>query len=195
QGGSKGAEFVLLAGSLIPDSSPGGGFCAIVADVPSDVVWEGWGPGTTGGAVSSFSWQGEALPFVPYKEMGRALNPNDDYTMTQAHSEGRKAHPELVEPARIRVERIDEPVLLIGGDKDTTWASGAMARNIAATRDAAGLDTEAYIYPEATHGVGGTPLVRTSSANLDARLKNFPATIAFLKRHAARKDCRNPELD
>ncbi|MEO0784995.1 MAG: hypothetical protein AAFY10_04805 [Pseudomonadota bacterium] len=71
-GGSKGAEYVLLAASLIPDSSTGGGFCGIVADVPSDVVWEGWGPGTAEGGTSGFSWRGEALPFVPYVDMGRA---------------------------------------------------------------------------------------------------------------------------
>lgn len=190
-GGSKGAEFVLLAGSLIPDDSPGGGFCAIVADVPSDVVWEGWGAGTESGTVSSFSWRGERLPFVPYQEIGRALDRSDPYTMTDAHVNGRDANPDRVAAARIKVEEIDEPVLLIGGMKDTTWNSGEMARNILQRRDSAGRVTEGYIYEEGGHGVGGSPLVRTSRANLDARKESFPATIAFLKRHAQRTDCRD----
>ncbi|MFB9375299.1 acyl-CoA thioester hydrolase/BAAT C-terminal domain-containing protein [Algimonas porphyrae] len=186
-GGSKGAEFVLLAGSLIADDSPGGGFCGIVADVPSDVVWEGWGAGET---VSSFSWRGEPLPFVPYQDMSRALDRSDPYTMTEAHENGRTANPDRVEPARIRVETIDEPVLLIGGDVDTTWASGAMSRRIKAFRDAAGLQTDMYVYKDAGHGVGGTPLVRTSVANLAARLENFPALIRFHKQQSERPDCR-----
>ncbi|MGB6231728.1 MAG: acyl-CoA thioester hydrolase/BAAT C-terminal domain-containing protein [Litorimonas sp.] len=190
QGGSKGAEYVLLAGSLIPDSSPGGGFCGIVADVPSDVVWEGWGPGTEGGRTSGFSWRGEALPFVPYTDMARALDRDDAFTMTQAHETGRRDHPDLAKAARIRVETIDEPVLVIGGDLDTTWASGRMARTIAETRAAAGLETESYVYPEGSHGVGGTPLARTRAANLEARLENFPATMAFIARAAKRVNCR-----
>ncbi|WP_298916171.1 acyl-CoA thioester hydrolase/BAAT C-terminal domain-containing protein [uncultured Algimonas sp.] len=189
-GGSKGAEYALLAGSLIPDDSAGGGFCAIVADVPTDVVWEGWGPGTTPGETSGFSWRGEALPFVPYEEMGRALDRSDPYTMTQAHEEGRAANPDRVAAARIRVEAIDEPVLVIGGGQDTTWASGRMARAIERQRDSAGLETESYLYPEGGHGVGGTPLVRTSPANLAARLESFPASLDFVRRHARRDDCR-----
>ncbi len=187
-GGSKGAEFVLLAGALIPDDSPGGGFCGIVADVPSDVVWEGWGAGKT---VSSFSWRGERLPFVPYKDMGRALDRSDAYTMAEAHENGLRDNPGREEAARIPVARIDEPVLLIGGDKDTTWASGRMARAIERTRIQAGLQTESYVYPDGSHGAGGTPLVRTSEANLMARLENFPATMAFHARNSKRDDCRS----
>ena len=62
-GVSKGAEFVLAGASRID------GFAAVAAIVPSDVVWEGWGPNAKPGEVSSFSWQGEAVPFVPYLGM------------------------------------------------------------------------------------------------------------------------------
>ncbi|MEL6688009.1 MAG: acyl-CoA thioester hydrolase/BAAT C-terminal domain-containing protein, partial [Pseudomonadota bacterium] len=190
-GGSKGAEFVLLAGALISDGSPGGGFCGIVADVPSDVVWEGWGAGTESGQVSSFSWRGEPLPFIPYQDMSRALDRSDPFTMTEAHVNGRVAHPDRVDAARIQVEEIDEPVLVIGGMKDTTWNSGEMSKSILQTRNLAGRETEGYVYDDAGHGVGGSPLVRTSRANLAARLDNFPATVAFMKRNAERDDCRD----
>ncbi|MDZ7628598.1 MAG: acyl-CoA thioester hydrolase/BAAT C-terminal domain-containing protein [Parvularculaceae bacterium] len=64
-GVSKGAEFALLAGSLID------GFAAIAAIVPSDVVWEGWGPGTSPGESSSFSWGGKGP--LALCETGREL--------------------------------------------------------------------------------------------------------------------------
>jgi len=192
-GGSKGAEFVLLAGALIPDYSSGGGFCSIVADVPSDVVWEGWGRGTDGQPYSGFSWRGEALPFVPYVEMSKALNARrtgSDYTMTDAHENGLKTYPDTIDAARIDVEAIDEPVMVIGGDKDTTWASGRMARSIAETRKQRGLRTDVYVYPEGGHRVGGTPFARLSEPNLRARLDNYPAMMAFIRENAERKDCR-----
>jgi len=194
-GGSKGAEYVLLAGSLIPDDSAGGGFCGIVADVPSDVVWEGWGPRADSapedGPFSGFSWRGEALPFVPYTDMSRALDRKDSYTMTEAHENGRADNPLQVAAARIAVETIDEPVFVIGGDLDTTWASGKMARTIAERRSDAGLETESYVYTDAGHGAGGHPLSRTSPANNAARQENFPAMMDFLRRTSERENCRD----
>lgn len=193
-GGSKGAEFVMLAGALIPDNSPGGGFCAIVADVPTDVVWEGWGRQGSDEKYSGFSWRGEELPFIPYVNMQKALSARqsgDSYTMTEAHERGRAKFPDRVKAARINVEAINEPLLLIGGDKDTTWASGKMSRTITASRDAVGLKTETYVYEEATHAVGGSPLNGASEADLNARLENYPAMMSFLKRHAKRNNCRS----
>ena len=188
-GVSKGALYALLAGSLIPDTSPGGGFCGIVANVPSDVVWEGWGR-RSDTRYASFSWRGEGLPFVPYANIARGINPNDPYTLAQSHADGRAANPDSVAPARIAVERIDEPVLVTGGDKDTVWPSGTMVRNIKAARDAAGLDTLAFVYPEGGHAVSGTPLRRGTQADTRARQETFPATMDFLDAHAQRTDCR-----
>ncbi len=45
--------------------------------------------------------------------------------------------------------------MLIAGDEDRLWNSGRMARNIAATRKAKGLETQALIYPDAGHDLGG----------------------------------------
>ena len=189
-GVSKGAEYALLAGSLIPDDSPGGGFCGIVANVPSDVVWEGWGR-RADTRYASFSWRGEGLPFVPYANIARGIDPNDPYTLGQSHADGRAANPDSVAPARMAVERIDEPVLVTGGDRDTVWPSGVMARNVKAARDAAGLETLAFVYPEGGHAVSGTPLRRGTEADTQARLQSFPATMAFLERAATRPDCRD----
>jgi hypothetical protein len=67
-GASKGAEFALLAASKFQ------WITSVVAIVPSDVVWEGWGPGVAPGTRSSFALNGKPLPFVPYLEFASELD-------------------------------------------------------------------------------------------------------------------------
>ena len=176
---SKGAEFVLAAASRID------GFAAVAAIVPSDVIWEGWGAGSTAGETPSFSWQGEPLDFVPYVGIERAIGgvPDDQRVeMRVPHAEGRAAHPERVEAARIRVEDIDEPVFLLGGGRDPVWDSGHMAARIAATRAEAGLETEALIFAKAGHGISGPPQAPTRSRSIEARRAGWNALQAFFER-------------
>lgn len=174
-GVSKGAEFALSAASRI------GGFAAVAAIVPSDVVWEGWGPGTVEGESSSFSWGGEPLPFVPYVGMGRAISATAGGTkrvaMRVPHDEGRAANPDRVSAARIPVEDIAVPVLVAGGLKDTVWASGLMVESIAATRRAAGLPTVALVFPEAGHGLSGTGDMAAGLEDGRAQSVVFAATL------------------
>ncbi len=151
-GTSKGAEFALLAATRLP------WIRAVVAVVPSDVVWEGWGPGTQPGQRSSFAWQGQALPFVPYEGFAQEMAgfaTGGPVRFRRPHDAGRAAHPARVAAARIPVERIAAPVLVIGGDDDQVWDSGGMARAIAQARSAAGLPTLALVYPQAGHALGG----------------------------------------
>ncbi|WP_345719546.1 acyl-CoA thioester hydrolase/BAAT C-terminal domain-containing protein [Qipengyuania qiaonensis] len=187
-GVSKGAEFVLAGASRID------GFAAVVAIVPSDVIWEGWGPNATPGEVSSFSWEGKALPFVPYlgmeEEFKKYAIPGATVRLRTPQDAGRRANPERVPAARIRVENIDEPVLVAGGDADDVWSSGAMAQNISERRAATdGLETVALIYPEAGHALSGNGVQRTEGefryddATLKAQQEIWPATLAFLARH------------
>jgi len=178
-GVSKGAEFVLAAASRIE------GFAAVAAIVPSDVIWEGWGVGTEAGKNSSFSWQGEPLPFVPYQGMERAVGQVADderVAMRVPHAEGRAANPDRVEPARIAVENIDEPVFLLGGGRDSVWDSGIMAANIAKTRADAGLETETLIFANATHGLSGPPQYPTRTASSQPKAASWPALQAFFER-------------
>lgn len=186
-GGSKGAEMALLAGSLID------GFAAIAAIVPSDVVWEGWGPGVKPGTVSSFSWRGESLPFVPYEGMGDEFaNPSGENgrpRLRLPHDRGRHAYPERAVTARIAVENIDEPVLVAGGDADNVWNSGEMAQNIAERRAALGLPTVSLIYTDAGHSLSGdgTPNDYSTPAELEAQREVWPRTLAFFAQHLKRK--------
>jgi len=193
-GVSKGAEFALAGASRID------GFAAVVAIVPSDVIWEGWGPGTVTGKSSGFSWRGAPLPFVPFIEMNAEIakltTPGATARIRTPQDAGRKAFPETVPAATIAVEAIDEPVLVAGSDKDNTWASGEMAQAIAQRRAAAGLTTVSLIFGEAGHGLAGTgersPETASwySEADLAAQSIIWPTTLAFLAQNL--KDSAKP---
>ncbi|PTT85475.1 hypothetical protein DBR42_14385 [Pelomonas sp. HMWF004] len=73
--------------------------------------------------------------------------------LRRAMDGGRAAHLERVAAARIPVEKIAAPVLLVGGGDDQVWDSAGMARAIAARRAEFKLPTTVLIYPDAGHGV------------------------------------------
>lgn len=181
-GVSKGAEFALLAGEKIE------GFAAIAAIVPTDVVWEGWGTGD-GTRPSSFSWQGEPLPFVPYEGMGEEFanptGPNGRPRLRLPHDKGRNANPDRAVAARIAVETIDEPVLVAGGDEDLVWNSGEMAQIIAERRAKAGLPTVSLVFTDAGHSLSGdgSPREGAREADIAAQQLIWPATLRFFEEH------------
>ncbi|MEN1728859.1 MAG: acyl-CoA thioesterase/bile acid-CoA:amino acid N-acyltransferase family protein [Pseudomonadota bacterium] len=180
-GVSKGAEFVLLAGTRTE------GISAIAAIVPTDVVWEGWGGGP-GEPPSSFSFDGEALPFVPYDGMQNVFLPDEDpnkITMSEAHQRGRDNNPDRIAAARIPVEEIDVPVFVAGGLKDETWPSGAMAQSIARTRQTAGKPTTALVFADAGHFLSSPPDRPTIAATAAARQEIWPALLAFMAQNLA----------
>lgn len=189
---SKGAEFALAAASRMPWVK------AVAAIVPSDVVWEGWGPAAPGADQrSSFAWRGKALPWAPYegfmREFANATH-GQPVVLRRPMEAGRAAHPERAAAARIEVEKIAAPVLLVGGGDDQMWDSAGMARAIAARRAAAGLATTALIYPEAGHGLadhGWNPTTTYKDSffslggrpDVDARAQAdaWPRLLAFLR--------------
>lgn len=183
--GSKGAEFSLIAASRYPWID------AVVAYAPSDLVWEGWGLETieAEGTRSSFAVDGKPLPFMPYRGFTEGLLNPAKADLRAIHENGRADHPGREAAARIPIERYRGRLMLVAGDQDKLWNSGRMARNIAAARTKAGLKTEALIYPEAGHDLGGgsaTPRVDprgggTPEANAAARADAWPKAMAFLK--------------
>lgn len=191
-GTSKGAEFVLIAASHFK------WITSVVAIVPSDVVWEGWGPGVEPGTRSSFALDGKPLPFVPYvgfAEVFAGFAAGREGSMRRFQDQGRAANPAAAVKARIHVENFRGALLIVGGHDDQVWASGMMAQNIAERRAAAGLETVALIFPDAGHALGGTGWMPTTQynsglskfggtpqANARAQARAFPETIAFLKR-------------
>jgi dienelactone hydrolase len=191
-GVSKGAEFALVAATKMP------WIAGVVAVVPSDVVWEGWGSGVAPGRRSSFAWRGQPLEFVPYVDFEaefRGFGTGEPVLVRRPHDKGRAAHPDRVAAARIPVERFAGPVLLIGGHADQVWDSGAMAERIAAARRAAGLETVALVYRDAGHAIAGTGWSPTTQSNASpmkmggtpaadarAQAEAFQQTLAFLRR-------------
>lgn len=185
-GTSLGATYALL-GALHYDWVD-----AVVANVPSDVVIDGWGPGIAEGTRSAFSWQGKPLPYVA------ALGYEEEMARTPArvrrvYERGRAAHPERAARARIAAEKIRGAVMVIGAYDDQMWPSGAMAQNLAERRLEAGLPVTARLYPDAGHflfqsgyepttyyqarkqQVGGTP-----QADARAQADAWQATFQFL---------------
>jgi uncharacterized protein len=184
--GSKGSEFALLAASRYPWVS------AVVAHSPSDVVWEGWGLEMLDaeGTRSSFSFEGEPLPFMPYRGFVEGLLAGPAADLRAIHENGRADHPEREANARIRAEDYRGALMLISGERDAQWNSARMAQNIGDARTEAGLTTEVWIYPDAGHNIagghaeliddprsGGTP-----EADAHARLDAWPRVLAFLER-------------
>lgn len=195
-GTSKGAEYALLAGVHL------GWPTAIVAIVPTDVVWEGWGQDSKGpvqpGTRSSFAFKGKPLPFAPYQDFAQefmGFQTGEPVKIRRPQDKGRAANPAAAAAARIPVEKIKAPVLVLGGQDDQVWASGMMAHNIAERRAEAKLDTVSLIYTDAghflsSHGYGPTTQYDagpsksggTPEGNARAQADAWPKTIAFLKR-------------
>lgn len=152
-GVSKGAELALLGAVSF------GWVRAVAAIVPSDVVWEGFGTSVSAaGVTSSFSQGAAGLPFLPYVDMRQAqarLRAGERDALRRAHDQGRARHRDRMAAARIPVERFAGPMLVAGSDDDATWPSGEMARNIAACRQAAGLDTTLLEFERAGHVLSG----------------------------------------
>jgi dienelactone hydrolase len=184
-GVSKGAEFAAIAATRFD------WITAVVAVVPSDVVWEGWGK--AGPATSSFAFGGKVLPFVPYLgvelELARARR-GEIMEMARPHAAGRAANPERVAAARIPIENYRGSLLVIGGLDDRVWPSGEMALAMADTRAKAGLATVKLVYENVGHtlaGPGTKPSIGYAivggkpSAIAKARAEAWRATFAFLK--------------
>lgn len=187
-GGSKGAEFALIAASKYPWIK------SVVALAPSDLVWEGWGLEMVEaeGTLSSFSFEGRPLPFMPYVGFVEGLLAGPGADLLKIHEDGRAAHPELEAEARIRIEDFPGPVMLVAGDADREWRSGQMARNLAVVRQTAGLDTSLLVYPDAGHDISGDGWAPTiggtergggsAEANARGQAHAWPQIIDFLER-------------
>ncbi|WP_246106944.1 acyl-CoA thioesterase/BAAT N-terminal domain-containing protein [Pseudonocardia kunmingensis] len=158
-GSSRGAEYALLLASSEPDR-----FGAVVAHAPSDVVWPA--PATVPGArrVSSWTREGEDVPFLPLPA-GEEPAPEQPVRTAASYAEavedaGRWART----TARIPVEDITAPVLLTSGGDDGVWPSTAQAQRAMAAIDAAGnpFGSRHLDFPSAGHPVGGVPNMPTS---------------------------------
>jgi dienelactone hydrolase len=186
-GSSKGAELALVGASRL------GWVKATVACVPSDLVWAGYGRAPAPGELlSSWSFEGKPLPFIAYDRYEEVFSGR--VTAAQVHVRSRAAAPPAaIAAARIPVDRIVGPVLLLGGGRDEVWPSLAMSRNIQAAYRGSGrgILIEVGEYPEAGHticGTGATPGRadgNDGAATARASGAAFERTLAFLRNRLA----------
>ena len=126
-GVSKGGELALLLGATFPSVK------AVVGYVASGVVYQGL---DMKHKISSWSSQGQSVPFVPYYyTTGMALRSvwnaitRTPTPLLPVHS-GYLSDQRIVEQATIPVERIQGPVLLLSGQDDQVWPSSALAEMV-----------------------------------------------------------------
>lgn len=180
-GTSVGGEAALLVASHDPSIT------AVIAAVPSGIVWQGIGPWGMRNPASSFSLHGRPLPDLPYRvaESGTVF---DRYAGgLGAISQHRRA--------LIPIQAIDGPVMLVCGGRDVVWPSCPLAREAARRLRAAGFPHAVVLraFPKAGHAVFGPPepagseayrdlgaLGGTAAENERAREKVWPEALAFL---------------
>lgn len=119
---SRGSTLALLLPTIYDD------FDAVVALAPTHVTWQStyldWDRYADR---SSFTWRGNAFPYVPYDFSNAAAMVGCDETAACAKMyEQSLKQVDRVQEALIPVELIHAPVLLLSGKKDSLWPSSAM---------------------------------------------------------------------
>ena len=154
-GGSKGAEYALLAAAHYPWVQ------AVVACAPSSVVWGGFGAEGRDHP-ASFVLNGRPIPAIPYGDYGPVER--GEITSAVRHVRDRAAaSAELVARAAIPIARSKARFLLISGGRDAIWPSAAMSgelmHQMAAQRLADHITWRSF--PDAGHylcGTGSAPI-------------------------------------
>lgn len=117
-GVSKGGELALLLASHFNDIT------CVVAMVPSHCSFPAH---TLNATTSSWSFNGQEVPFVPMKkEALPALLRHDLFSAFTIMLEDKEA----VEKATISVEKINGPILLLSAEKDEQWPSTEMSNAV-----------------------------------------------------------------
>jgi pimeloyl-ACP methyl ester carboxylesterase len=167
-GTSFGAEAALITAAVSPDVT------AVVAFAPSDVVWAGIR--RDGTMTSHWTLGGTVIPYVPFIE---GWEPQGDVpAYLDLYLQSRERFADCVPAAEIAVERIDQVVLVAGGD-DQVWPSCLMAESIARRRRQHGQETVVVVDPVAGHRtvlpgeaviIAGTRMQRGGTEAADRRL-------------------------
>ena len=197
-GASKGAELALLVAAANPIVR------AVVAYVPPHVVWQGLE--FSGQRKSSWSLDGQPVPFVPFTtDEDRIFRYTRGGTRYIVHLYRASLDDQgAVEKARIPVEKINGPLLLVSGGNDLLWPSTYMAEEIVDRLTAKGHPHPVthLSYSGAGHAIGrpfrpttglsATPnfaLGGSPAAYADAERDSWPRVLRFLRESlAARAD-------
>lgn len=166
-GWSKGAELALLL------SANQAGYAGVLAIAPSHVVWAGILADWRKVPQSSWTLGGKPLSHVPFQG-GEGV---EGLFALYAHSLKNTA---AVTAARIPVEKIQAPVLLLSGGKDAIWPAPVMADKICAQMGAQACTHKHF--PDAGHLLTvDTELGGTLAANTQAQKEADRAMADFLQ--------------
>ena len=176
---SKGGELALLLGATFDELR------AVVAFVPSSVVWQGIAPGWP--LRSSWTFGGEGLPFVPYDMNLSGSDLLDLYR-------GSLQDQDAVRAAVLRVERTVGAVLLFSGGEDSIWPSTLMCEQVVGRLKEHGFEHpfEHIAYSQAGHTIASSSFFATSrtirnggsaQSNAYAIHDAWSRTLAFLVEH------------
>ena len=182
EGTSIGGEAVLVIASHYPQIK------AVVAAVPSSVVWPGISY-VNPQPPSTWTLDGKPLPDLPYGWSGGFKG------VYALYADGLKdldKHPEAV----IQVERINGPVMIICGKDDKLWPSCPMSEQVVARLKSKGFrHPVAFLaYDNAGHAVFGPPVAAdnphfadlgslggTPQGNETAREDNWYRALDFMR--------------
>lgn len=203
-GQSRGGELALLLGATYPDRVSG-----VMGWVPSAFVHGGQAASDPAIGRDGPSWTMDGKPLVHMWQDNRFASwaPYDAGDPPRRNSKAMVtalADPAAMDRARIPVEKIAGPVLLISGGDDGAWPSDLYSLIVQSSLRAAGhphevtwvnhpvaghsilfpwVPTTRIAYPHPVSGVittmGGTP-----KANAEANIEAWQATLAWLERAA-----------
>lgn len=145
---SKGSELALLYASLHPQAVR-----AVVGYSPASHVFEGISMAPAGRR-SSWTYKGRPLPYLSYPGGPKSWTPAELAQLRKLHEQALETSTdEELEAARIPVEAMRAPVLLITGAHDATWPAAEMAEGVLETLKKCGYRWEARHehFPEAGH--------------------------------------------
>jgi fermentation-respiration switch protein FrsA (DUF1100 family) len=130
-GQSRGGELVLLLGATFPDA-----VSAVVGYVPSALVHSAQNAAdpATGREGPTWLLGGEPLPHIWENNRTASWAPYDEGPPPHRHAHAMLTaldDPDAVERARIRVERIRGPVMLLSAEDDGSWPSSRYSRMVA----------------------------------------------------------------
>jgi pimeloyl-ACP methyl ester carboxylesterase len=148
-GSSKGAELALCLASRVGELVG-----PVVVASPTSVSWYGLdGYGRPAMTRPSWSWDGVAVPFLPYRQGARpSFSPGTGLRVDGCYQQS--GYPaEWVDAASLQVEKAAGPVLILAGENDHMWPSAAMATQLIERMRASGRanDVSAAFYPDAGH--------------------------------------------
>lgn len=119
---------------------------------PSSVVWQGiYGFDKDGKPISSWSFNGTGISFVPYAPYDYSKLSNGhslDFYIKSLNQE------QYIEKALIKVENINGPIYLFSGEEDIQWPAKRMGEMIIKRLKENEFDYEYkhFAYPDVNHG-------------------------------------------